>query len=611
MYQVGSKKNTGFSVVKWLHQTIHQVVSHLSSRNLFLQPPTLYFRSERSVCSCGKRLTVLKTYSRLLASLTIGEFHAHSTQLTCPCCHKIYDSEELRTIVAPNGKFAFDVMVYVGEALFLRSRNGKEIQCEVSEKNIRISQREIGYLGQRFIVYLALVHEQSHAKLKAFMDARGGYILHLDGTCEGESPHLMTSMDELSKIVLSNIKIPTENACQLIPFLRQIQQSYGTPIALVHDMGAAILNAVKEVFPGIPDYICHFHFLKDIGKDLFGQDYHTIRRHLKTHRIRNDLRKIAKGLNKAIDANPDALQYLHRYLQSKTLLEPQTPLTPLVKAYLMICWILEARNESHGFGFPFDRPHFDFYLRLQEAYPDLQELKKHMAGNASLLLLAPMSKTLADKALAGTVLRMQEKVGIFDQLREAMKIAQPDSQAGLNDEGEADVETIRSRVIAFRLSEEIEDLSASNIAYRKMIKQIDKYWDKLFADPIQVVTKTGTVTILPQRTNNILEQFFRYLKRIDRKRSGNHSLTKTLTTMLAQTPLVKNLENPQYMEIILNGKATLAERFAEIDIVQVRKLFAEEQQVTQKYPKRMAEVFKITHFPKRLGMMLPKMASSS
>jgi hypothetical protein len=553
----------------------------------------------------------LKTYSRSLASLSIGEFHAHSTQLTCPYCHKTYDSEELRTIVAPNGKFAFDVMVYVGEALFLHSRNGKEIQCELSEKNIGISQREIGYLGQRFIVYLALVHEQSHAKLKQFMDARGGYILHLDGTCEGNSPHLMSSMDALSKIVLSNIKIPTENASQLIPFLRQIKQSYGNPMALVHDMGVAILNAVKEVFPGLPDYICHFHFLKDIGKDLFGHDYSTIRRHLKTHRIRSDLRKTAKGLKKAIDSNPDSLQCLHRYLESKTLLEPQMPLTPLVKAYLMICWILEARNESHGFGFPFDRPHFDFYLRLQEAHPDLQELKQKMAADASLLLLAPISKTLADKALASTVLRMQEKVTIFDQLREAMRIAQPDSQAGLNDEGDADIKTIQARVTAFRHSKEIKELSETTIAYRKMIKQIDKYWDKLFADPIQVVTKTGTVTIQPQRTNNILEQFFRYLKRLDRKRSGNHALTKTLTTMLAQTPLVKNLDNPQYMEIILNGKTTLAERFAEIDIVQVRKLFAEEQQGTQKYPKRMAEVFKITHFPKRLGMILPKMASCS
>jgi hypothetical protein len=108
------------------------------------------------------------------------------------------------------------------------------------------------------------------------------------------------------------------------------------------------------------DYICHFHFLKDIGKDLFGDDYRTIHRHLKTLRIRSDLRNIAKGLKKAIDSNPDSLQCLHRYLESKRLLEPQTLLTPQVKAYLIICWILEARNESNGFGFPFDRPHFDF-----------------------------------------------------------------------------------------------------------------------------------------------------------------------------------------------------------------------------------------------------------
>jgi hypothetical protein len=594
-----------------LHRYIHHVVFHLSTQNLFFQRPTLYFKPVRSVCDCGKTLTVLKTYSRWSASLAIGEFHAHITQLTCSHCKRAYDSDELQTIVPPNGKFGFDIIDYVGRGLFVRCRNGKEIQQELGERNINISLREIDHLGRRFIVYLALAHEQSQAKLKQFMDSRGGYILHLDGTCEGDSPHLMSSMDEMSKIVLSNIKIPTENACQLIPFLHQIKQSYGSPIALVHDMGVAILNAVKEVFAGIPDYICHFHFLKDIGKDLFGHEYHTIRRHLKTHRIRSHLRKTAKGLKKAIDSNPDALQCLHRYLQSKTLLEPQTPLAPQVTAYLIISWILEARNESHGFGFPFDRPHLDFCLRLQEAYPDLQGLKQKMAAGASLLLLAPISKTLADKALASTVLRMQEKVRIFDQLREAMRIAQPDSSDGLNDEGDADIQTIQARVTAFRHCDEIKEISETTIAYQKMIKQIDKYWDKLFADPIQVVTKTGTVTIQPQRTNNILEQFFRYLKRQNRKRSGNHALTKTLKTMFAQTPLVKNLDNPQYMEIILNDKATLAERFAEIDIVQVRKLFAEEQKVTQKYPARMAEVFKITHLPRRLGMTMPKKAACS
>ena len=610
MHPAGSKKNAGFSVVKLLHRTIHHVVFQCSIKNLFLQRHTLYFRPVRSLCSCGKILTVRKTYSRSLASLTIGEFHAHITQLTCSHCKKTYNSEELQTIVPPNGKFGFDVMVHVGEALFVRCRNGKEIQRELGEKNINISRREIDRFGRRFIVYLALAHKESQEKLKALMGSRGGYILHLDGTCEGDSPHLITSIDELSKIVLGNVKLPSENADQLIPFLRTIKQAYGEPIAMVHDMGAAILKAVKGVFPKIPDYICHFHFLKDIGKDLLGHDYGTLRRHLKTHAIRSHLRKTAKKLKKAIDADPDILHCLHDYLETKPLHEAKMPLMPVVMAYLIICWVLEAKQGSHGFGFPFDRPHFDFYHRLQEAYPDLLALKPKMANNATLPL-APISKVLTDQALAGTVLRMQDKVRIFDQLREAMRIAQPDSGNGLNDEGDTDITTIKERVTRFRHSEKIKELAATNIAYRKMVKQIDKYWDKLFADPIQVVTNTGTVTLQPQRTNNILEQFFRDLKRSDRKRSGNHTLSKTLKTMMAQTPLVKNLDNPQYMEIVLNGKAGLAERFAEIDIIQVRQAHTEAQKSAQRYPKRMAEVFKIPHLPRKMLAITPKRVENS
>ena len=575
------------------------MISELSIKRLFPQRPIVYFRSTRSVC-CERDLCVLKTYLRSVASLAVGEFRAHITLLVCPHCKNVYACEELRTLVPASGNFGFDVMVYVGQALFLRSRNSRDIQDELREQNVRISLREIDYLGKRFIVYLTLAHEHSQAQLKQFMGSLGGYVLHLDGTCEGDSPHLMSSIDELSKIVLGNIKIPSENAAQIIPFLSQIKHAYGNPIALVHDMGSAILNAIKAVFPGIPDFICHFHFLKDIGKDLFGQEYGTIRRHLKSHRIRSHLRNTARKLKKAIEQDTEASNCFHSYLKSEPLHQPQTSLVPVVTAYLIVSWVLEAKHDSHGFGFPFDRLHFDFYLRLQEAYPDLLQVKQSLRNDASLLPLVTISRTLADKALGNTVVRMQEKVRIFDQLREAMRIAQPDSLTGLNDQGDPDITTIKARVIAFRHSQQMTELAATTIAYRKMLTQLDKYWEKLFADPIQVSSPTGPITIQPQRTNNIMEQFFRDLKRKDRKRSGNHALSNTLKTMFAQTPLVKNLNNPEYMEILLKGKPTLAERFAEIDIVQVRKAFAEAQKVTQKYPKRMAEVFKIPHLPKQL-----------
>ena len=43
------------------------------------------------------------------------------------------------------------------------------------------------------------------------------------------------------------------------------------------------------------------------------------------------------------------------------------------------------------------------------------------------------------------------------------------------------------------------------------------------------------------------------------------SLNKMLKAVLADTPLVQNLKNDKYMEIILNGCSSLAERFSQID----------------------------------------------
>ena len=70
----------------------------------------------------------------------------------------------------------------------------------------------------------------------------------------------------------------------------------------------------------------------------------------------------------------------------------------------------------------------------------------------------------------------------------------------------------------------------------------------------------------PQRTNNLAERSFRALKRVFRKKTGTGSLTKTLEVMPAATPLIKNLTNPEYVRVLLNGRASLAERFADMDI---------------------------------------------
>jgi hypothetical protein len=84
---------------------------------------------------------------------------------------------------------------------------------------------------------------------------------------------LMSSLDSLSEIVLGNVKVPSEKTEQIVPFLEEIKRRFGVPLAVVHDMGRGILAAVQRVFPGVPDFVCHFHFLRDVGKDLLEADY--------------------------------------------------------------------------------------------------------------------------------------------------------------------------------------------------------------------------------------------------------------------------------------------------------------------------------------------------
>jgi len=128
------------------------------------------------------------------------------------------------------------------------------------------------------------------------------------------------------------------------------------------------------------------------------------------------------------------------------------------------------------------------------------------------------------------------------------------------------MDSIRDAVGRFRRRLDAQTKPADDPLCSKLAEQIDKYDDKLFAEPIQVQTPSGPALVYPQRTNNILEQFFRSLRRDHRRRTGDNRMHRALQTMLADTPLVKNLSNPHYMQILLDGRPSLETLFADLDI---------------------------------------------
>jgi len=594
-------------------------VLNVSSPKLFSPTPIIHFKPERGTCpDCHIKLKVQKTLpDKKIATLAVGDLIAHETIYHCEGCGRIFHSQELRSLVPEKCNFGFDVIVFVGKSLFLRCHNYQEILCELKEKNVTISISEIAFLAKKFVIYLALLHKLVRRKTRRYMNMNGGYILHLDGTCEGGSPHLISVLDGITEIVLDNVKLPSENSDDLIPFLERIKKAYGVPLAVVSDMGNGITLAIKTVFKNVAAFICHYHFLKSLGKDLFGDENDIIRKRLQNYGIQAVLKRRARQLEDVIAGTTNLVDVFVSGIENEKI-HSNCPLSsvPEIAAYILIKWALDGKNQGHGFGFPFDQPYLVFYQRLTELnfiLHQLIEIKLQGDWKDNRIygkICHDLLKVINDPALKKAAVRMKERIIVFNKLRKAMRITLPENKRGLNDNGDlSNIKTIEKEVKKFRDRLCKDKNYSGNKYYQKMVEQINKYWKKLFADPIIVETKAGKIVIQPQRTNNILEQFFRKLMRIFRKRNGFNAMEKTIKTMLSDTPFVMNLENKDYMNILLDGRETLEERFAEIDAKQVREELEESKSGASMISPKIKKIIRMPELPKSIVALLDRKAS--
>ena len=605
--------------MRLLSEIIKNLTNNLKSGNLFPTMITITFRPESHNCPrCGTSSKVLKTKTKPVATLAIGRFFAREFRYSCPRCGFAVGPEELKRLVPERCNIGYDVLVYVGKAFFLDSRDNMQIMESLREKNVSVCKSEVSYLAKKFIVYLVLLHKKVQKETSAFLSMNGGYILHLDGTCEGDSPHLISVLDGITEIVLDNIKVPSENADYLIPFLQNIKKTYGDPVAVVSDMGKGILAAIRCVFENVPLFICHYHFLKSIGKNFFGEENDTIRKRLKNHGIQGNLRKRVRKLESNITTtSPQLMDTFLIIIETKNVVKARsTESFPQMVIHTLLAWILEGKNQGQGCGFPFDQPYLIFYQRLVSAYTLLGQFAQSglfkTAEEKKLYstIRRDLQPVIRDSVLKRVSTRMQEKVDIFSRLRSAMRITLPENKRGLNDDGElCNMKTIEKEVTKFSLRLSRDKNCMKDKKYQKLISQIKKYWNMLFCDPIVVLTKAGKIIIQPQRTNNILEQFFRSLMRIYRKKNGFQAMARVLKAMLKDTPLVMNLRNKNFMDILLGGKKNLAQRFADVDAEIVRQQMNKSTGTKYSLSAKLKKIISAQAFPESLTTLLDKEAS--
>jgi len=71
---------------------------------------------------------------------------------------------------------------------------------------------------------------------------------------------------------------------------------------------------------------------------------------------------------------------------------------------------------------------------------------------------------------------------------------------------------------------------------------------------------------------------------------------------------VRNLENPNYLKVLLDGQSTLEERFAQIQVDTVRKELRDALNPLEKVPSEIRQLIHVQTFPETICRLFKKAA---
>lgn len=469
----------------------------------------------------------------------------------------------LHAVVAPRSPFAYDVVEAVVRLRYVELKQREEIRAELAARRVLIATGSVSNLSRRGLAALAWLHFEHAAKL-AGNYRKAAFVLHMDGTREGGDWAHFVMREGLSGHVLLAAKIRSEHSADIEDMLRKIRSRFGTPDCIISDMSSAICLAVGAVFDSVPHRLCHYHFLKAVGKVMLGDDH--------------------DGLGHSVRRTTKELRGIRRRLIG-LLREGHQLARPLID---LIDHIVSGTADLNAEGFPFDLPNLHYYRRCENTVPVLEHF----------LLEAVRACGCADPAVAcmrdlreqlrrqtgslpySPVKRLERRSAEFEELRGILRPETVDEQArkappnwGMLPEHNPPAIDIADRLRVFRDKvRRMANRKSLSPAERRMWKgvhrRMNSYGDRL--DP--VLTVRGRTILLP-RTNNLSETGFRDFKRRLRRTTGNGDLSRQLDHTPAEAFYAENLSSPEYVRIVFEGR-TMAEALADVDPETVRQAVA-------------------------------------
>jgi hypothetical protein len=327
----------------------------------------------------------------------------------------------------------------------------------------------------------------------------------------------------------------------------------------------------------VPDLICHYHFLENVGKKLCEKPHAKLTKELRRLKTRAALATLRKEMVRwsrrgNTPLSPQRIEELLSHPERSKDLDLVT-LRRLV-AYLLLRWLDDFGSDLHGEYFPFDLPSLAFYRRgcqLGQWLKTLLAVKDFPRQNFSTLvtMLRHLSTLKDDAAIVAAAERLEQAAALFDGLREVLRLnSSPEHllRGRGPSETREEIECIPERLKQWRETLQGRMSRESDADRRRdqktVLDYLKTYEDQLVGHVIPLEGHSEPLVV--SRTNNLAEHRFGSTKRGLRRKVGTKKLTRYIQAMRAEVLLLPNLDDAAYIDIVFSGSlANLAETFSE------------------------------------------------
>ena len=556
---------------------------------------------------CSAAMVVQKTVTRTIASLRFNSISFRERVMGCPngCKNsdgtKVTERNQTLLSLAPQGsRFAYDVEVFVGFERFVHHRQREEICSSLLDQyGIAISPSEVGVLAKRFLEHLGILHKSRAGLMRKAMEEKdGGYAMHLDATTEGGQGMLLVILSGWNGWALGAWRIPSESCEAIAPCIDEVRSLFGEPVSFMRDLGKGISKAIEQSMAKMVSFLalvfaCHFHFLRDIGKDILNWGHEKIRSFAAEHKIITGIRNVIADFKDKV--GPECVRGCKEAFDGRIADCGQIQLDGkygIAFVIVMAQWILDYQSDSKHSGFPFDRPHYNLYQRcLAVAKAAAKYLPQMDCKSAAYKALARLKQTIEPfqncRAFQRAVREFEKRMELFDKFRALFRLEgeMPESmkaqggrrfEATRGNEKKAALEYrkfeegIRKEVDSFKkgLEKTCKSPMASpdiKRAAQIIIKHLEDHGKYLWGHLLELKVGNRTLYRIVERTNNLSEGFFRGMKHDGRRRSGRKSLKKDFEELHPNAAIAMNLSDQDYIKVLCGNAESLPDLFSQID----------------------------------------------